>query len=201
MTALVKLSARFTTSLARIKKLLQYYDHSVSLELQSRTCEYSQLVDQIEIRSAVLERMPAVDMEVVRRAKAIAAGDYDEDSGYGDAGGGGADSGGLSLPPASEVGGGGGGGGFAGGLIDDDPDDHAAAPAPDATGDLLGDLLGDGPAVPAPAAAPAAMDPAADLLGDLLGGPAPAPAPVAAPQQTCWATCSVAQHRRLRLRR
>ena len=181
MTALVKLSARFTTSLARIKKLLQYYDHSVSLELQSRTCEYSQLVDQIEIRSAVLERMPAVDMEVVRRAKAIAAGDYDEDSGYGDAGGGGADSGGLSLPPASEVGGGGGGGGFAGGLIDDDPDDHAAAPAPDATGDLLGDLLGDGPAVPAPAAAPAAMDPAADLLGDLLGGPAPAPAPVAAP--------------------
>eukprot|EP01043_Picozoa_sp_COSAG02_P024307 COSAG02_NODE_1325_length_13237_cov_5.436901_2_plen_804_part_00 len=174
MTALVKLSARFT-GLARIKSLLQYYDHSVSLELQSRTCEYSQLVDQLEIRSAVLERMPAVDMAVVRRAKAIAAGDYDEDSGY-DAGG--ADTGGLSLPPASEVGG--GGGVAAGGLIDDDPDD-GPAPAPDATGDLLGDLLGDGPGVSVPVAAPATADAAGDLLGDLLGGPAPTPAPVAAP--------------------
>lgn len=170
MTALVKLSARFT-GLGRIKRLLQYYEHSVSLELQSRTCEYSQLVDQVEIRSAVLERMPAVDMEVVRRAKAIAAGDYDGDSGYDDADAGA----GLSLPPARE--GGGGGRVAAGSLLDDDPDD---APAPDATGDLLGDLLGDSLGASAPVAAPVTAGAADDLLGDLLGGVA-APAPVAAP--------------------
>jgi len=128
-------------------------------------------VDQVEIRSAVLERMPAVDMEVVRRAKAIAAGDYDGDSGYDDTDAGA----GLSLPPARE--GGGGGRVAAGSLLDDDPDD---APAPDATGDLLGDLLGDSLGASAPVAAPVTAGAADDLLGDLLGGVA-APAPVAAP--------------------
>jgi AP-1 complex subunit gamma-1 len=60
VTALVKLSARFSGE-ERLKQLLAVYESSVSLELQQRTCEFSQLVDQREIRSAILERMPVGD--------------------------------------------------------------------------------------------------------------------------------------------
>jgi AP-1 complex subunit gamma-1 len=161
VTALVKLSARFSSQ-ERLLQLLAVFERSVSLELQQRTCEYAQLVRQTSIRSAVLERMPAVDMAKVRRAQAVASGEYDGDEVAPPTGGG--DGGGRGAPPV------------VGGHVDD-PDmlgggGGVAAPAPaDPTGDLLGDLLGgSGPAASMPQSMPAAAEPVGDLLGDLLGG-------------------------------
>jgi hypothetical protein len=60
LNALVKLTAKFTTEDARLRKLIGSYQTSMSLELQQRSVEYSQLfsADLAKIRSGVVARMP-----------------------------------------------------------------------------------------------------------------------------------------------
>ena len=157
VTALVKLSARFAVH-ERIKHLLTVYERSVSLELQQRTCEYTQLVDQAGIRSAVLERMPAVDMAMVRRAQAVASGEYQDEDGHPNSE---EDHIGSNMQRLAEV---------VQSSHVDDPHEYGTDQARMAdTGDLLGDLLSD----PAPASAVVSDAPVGDLLGDLLGGGTP----------------------------
>ncbi|KAG8902033.1 clathrin associated protein complex large subunit [Tulasnella sp. 403] len=67
LTALTKLSARGTTSAAqkeRICELLGGYTTSTTLEIQQRAVEYINLFNQTDVRSGVLEQMPAPELKV-----------------------------------------------------------------------------------------------------------------------------------------
>lgn len=66
LTALTKVSSRPTTSPAqqeRIQTLLMTYTTSPELELQQRAVEFASLFNLGEIRSGVLERMPAPELK------------------------------------------------------------------------------------------------------------------------------------------
>ena len=66
LTALTKLSARPTTSAAsqeRIQALLATYTTSPELEIQQRAVEFANLFNLGELRSGVLERMPAPELK------------------------------------------------------------------------------------------------------------------------------------------
>jgi AP-1 complex subunit gamma-1 len=65
LTALIKLSARFAelsqpdaSQIARIRGILQGYDHTQELELQQRSVEYGSLAGLGDVGLGVLERMP-----------------------------------------------------------------------------------------------------------------------------------------------
>ncbi|KAI0091676.1 gamma-adaptin [Irpex rosettiformis] len=66
LTALTKLSSRPTTSVAqqeRIQTLLASYTTSPELEIQQRAVEFANLYNLGDIRSGVLERMPAPELK------------------------------------------------------------------------------------------------------------------------------------------
>ncbi|KAI0343261.1 Adaptor protein complex AP-1 gamma subunit [Trametopsis cervina] len=66
LTALTKLSSRATTSSAqqeRIQSLLASYTTSPELEIQQRAVEFANLYNLGDIRSGVLERMPAPELK------------------------------------------------------------------------------------------------------------------------------------------
>lgn len=66
LTALTKLSSRPTTSAPqqeRIQTLLASYTTSPELEIQQRAVEFANLFNLGEIRSGVLERMPAPELK------------------------------------------------------------------------------------------------------------------------------------------
>eukprot|EP01111_Echinosteliopsis_oligospora_P011184 TRINITY_DN3628_c0_g1_i1.p1 TRINITY_DN3628_c0_g1~~TRINITY_DN3628_c0_g1_i1.p1 ORF type:complete len:863 (-),score=268.97 TRINITY_DN3628_c0_g1_i1:49-2637(-) len=62
LTALMKLTSRFSTQhVQRIKNTIDTYKSSIHVELQQRSCEYSQLFKWDQIRPGVLDRMPAYE--------------------------------------------------------------------------------------------------------------------------------------------
>ncbi|OWF34773.1 AP-1 complex subunit gamma-1-like isoform X2 [Mizuhopecten yessoensis] len=62
ITAIMKLSSRFRTSMGRIKKLIEYYSTSVNVELQQRSVEYTSVFTKFDhMRSALLEQMPLIE--------------------------------------------------------------------------------------------------------------------------------------------
>ncbi|KIP10058.1 hypothetical protein PHLGIDRAFT_125886 [Phlebiopsis gigantea 11061_1 CR5-6] len=66
LTALTKVAARSTTSVAqqeRIQTLLANYTTSPELEIQQRAVEFANLYNLGDIRSGVLERMPAPELK------------------------------------------------------------------------------------------------------------------------------------------
>ncbi|XP_064599542.1 AP-1 complex subunit gamma-1-like isoform X2 [Liolophura sinensis] len=62
ITALMKLSSRFTRTQDRIKKVIAVYGHHVDVELQQRAVEYTALFHKYDgMRSALLEHMPLIE--------------------------------------------------------------------------------------------------------------------------------------------
>ncbi|KAI0629306.1 Adaptor protein complex AP-1 gamma subunit [Trametes polyzona] len=158
LTAITKISARPTTSAAqqeRIQTLLMTYTTSPELELQQRAVEFASLFNLGEIRSGVLERMPAPEL------KATVLGVVSENKPVG------------SVQPGKDA-----------DLLGDDISSTPAPngqPAVPATQDLLAEIFGSSaPSASAgsPAPAPAQRNIAQDILG-LFDSPAPA-APAAA---------------------
>lgn len=60
MTALIKLTTRFSDNaeIERIKRLLQYHQTSLDVEVQQRAVEYGNLFSYDQVRRGVLEKMP-----------------------------------------------------------------------------------------------------------------------------------------------
>ncbi|KAI0328705.1 Adaptor protein complex AP-1 gamma subunit [Cubamyces sp. BRFM 1775] len=159
LTAITKISSRPTTSAAqqeRIRDLLMTYTTSPELELQQRAVEFASLFNLGEIRSGVLERMPAPEL------KATVLGVVSENKPVG------------SVQPSKDA-----------DLLGDDVPSAPTTngqPAVPATQDLLAEIFGSSApsASPAPAA-PAQRNIAQDILG-LFDSPStvPSAAPVAA---------------------
>lgn len=66
LTALTKMSGRYTTSAAqqqRIAALLDTYSTSPELEIQQRAVEFENLLQLGEVRFGVLERMPPPELK------------------------------------------------------------------------------------------------------------------------------------------
>ncbi|ETE68166.1 AP-1 complex subunit gamma-1 [Ophiophagus hannah] len=62
LTAIMKLSTRFTCTVNRIKKVVSIYGSSIDVELQQRAVEYNALFKKYDhMRSALLERMPVLE--------------------------------------------------------------------------------------------------------------------------------------------
>lgn len=62
ITALMKLSSRFRTSIGRIKDIMSVYGKSVNVELQQRSVEYSQIFNKFDsLRFSLLEQMPLIE--------------------------------------------------------------------------------------------------------------------------------------------
>jgi AP-1 complex subunit gamma-1 len=62
LTALMKLTSRFNPQhIARIKETIAHYKTSIVVELQQRSCEYTELLNWSSIRPQVLDRMPAYE--------------------------------------------------------------------------------------------------------------------------------------------
>ncbi|KAF7552700.1 hypothetical protein G7046_g7327 [Stylonectria norvegica] len=60
VTALMKLSTRFTDAaqIERVRRMLQYYQTSLDVEVQQRAVEYGNLFSFDQVRRGVLEKMP-----------------------------------------------------------------------------------------------------------------------------------------------
>ncbi|KAH9893470.1 Adaptor protein complex AP-1 gamma subunit [Cubamyces lactineus] len=161
LTAVTKISSRPTTSAAqqeRIRDLLMTYTTSPELELQQRAVEFASLFNLGEIRSGVLERMPAPEL------KATVLGVVSENKPVG------------SVQPSKDA-----------DLLGDDVSSTPTAngqPAVPATQDLLAEIFGSSApstSTAAPAAAPAQRNIAQDILGLFDSPSAPsAAAPAAA---------------------
>lgn len=174
LTALTKISARPTTSVAqqeRIQTLLATYTTSPELEIQQRAVEFANLFNLGEIRAGVLERMPAPEL------KQTVIGVVSENKPVG------------SLQPSKED-----------NLLGDDiasapaPNTVAAAPA-QSNHDLLAEIFGSSSAESAPATGPAAPAPKStvnDILG-LFDSPAPAAASPAPPAAAATSAFSLPQ--------
>ncbi|KAI0675734.1 gamma-adaptin [Trametes maxima] len=165
LTAITKISSRPTTSAIqqeRIQTLLMTYTTSPELELQQRAVEFASLFNLGEIRSGVLERMPAPEL------KATVLGVVSENKPVG------------SIQPGKDA-----------DLLGDDVSSAPVAngqPAVPATQDLLAEIFGSSaPSAPAAngaaAPAPAQRNIAQDILGlfDSPSAPAAAPAATATP--------------------
>ncbi|XP_032891521.1 AP-1 complex subunit gamma-1 isoform X1 [Amblyraja radiata] len=62
LTAIMKLSTRFTVNVNRIRKIISIYGSSIDVELQQRAVEYNALFKKFDhMRSALLERMPIME--------------------------------------------------------------------------------------------------------------------------------------------
>uniref|UniRef100_A0A8C4U5T4 AP-1 complex subunit gamma n=1 Tax=Falco tinnunculus TaxID=100819 RepID=A0A8C4U5T4_FALTI len=62
LTAIMKLSTRFTCTVNRIKKVVSIYGSSIDVELQQRAVEYNALFKKYDhMRPALLERMPVME--------------------------------------------------------------------------------------------------------------------------------------------
>ncbi|KFQ77741.1 AP-1 complex subunit gamma-1, partial [Phaethon lepturus] len=62
LTAIMKLSTRFTCTVNRIKKVVSIYGSSIDVELQQRAVEYNALFKKYDhMRPALLERMPIME--------------------------------------------------------------------------------------------------------------------------------------------
>ncbi|CAL1527635.1 unnamed protein product [Lymnaea stagnalis] len=62
ITALMKLSSRFSSSSMRLKQIITLYGSSTNVELQQRSVEYSNLFSKFDhLRPALLEHMPLIE--------------------------------------------------------------------------------------------------------------------------------------------
>ncbi|OXB65110.1 hypothetical protein ASZ78_008393 [Callipepla squamata] len=62
LTAIMKLSTRFTCTVNRIKKVVSIYGSSIDVEIQQRAVEYNALFKKYDhMRPALLERMPVME--------------------------------------------------------------------------------------------------------------------------------------------
>lgn len=62
VTAIMKLSTRFSSSISRIRKLINIYSTSTNTELQQRSVEYTSLFGSHDsMRTGLLERMPLIE--------------------------------------------------------------------------------------------------------------------------------------------
>mmetsp|Transcript_145548 Transcript_145548/g.362953 ORF Transcript_145548/g.362953 Transcript_145548/m.362953 type:complete len:838 (-) Transcript_145548:453-2966(-) len=187
-TALIKLVTRCPGEFERIRKALRRFECSLHVDLQQRSCEFLELLENEwnGSRAGILDRMPVSEREIAG-AESRDIGDASIDEVHPSAGGRSGPGVGAAAPAKDLL--------DLNDLLDDGPPAAAAAkPAAPAAGAPLmggggggGDLLDLLDPSPAPAAAaPAAPAPAAGgpadlgLLGDIFGGaPAPAAAPVA----------------------
>ncbi|KAK7749926.1 clathrin associated protein complex large subunit [Cytospora paraplurivora] len=196
VTALTKLTTRFTdaTQIERIKKLLQYYQTSLDVEVQQRAVEYSNLFSYDELRRGVLEKMPPPQIKeenrvlgeasakekkkANRRSKPIKVSEQDLLM----------DIMGDSVPsPAPAVGNSQNNADLLADILGGttSPAPASSTPTPQSNVSAILDLFGSAPAqaTPPPQAAAAAAPPSSglDLLGQLGGSSSPAPQAAAAP--------------------
>ncbi|XP_076470674.1 AP-1 complex subunit gamma-1-like isoform X2 [Babylonia areolata] len=62
ITALMKLSSRFTATVPRIRQIMSLYGSSTNMELQQRSVEYTSLFKSFDhLRPALLEHMPLIE--------------------------------------------------------------------------------------------------------------------------------------------
>lgn len=178
LTALLKLTSRFTTCADRIGALIQAHRSSLVLELQQRSVEFSSILSKHEdIRAKLVDRMPVLDEAAYRAKKAEMANPLMADTkaeANGPTARADAKANGSLRPPAAPA----AQAPLLADLLDLGMDgDAAAAPAAAGGSDLL-DVLGlsggQGPGQPAPS-----QD--ASMLLDLLslGDSAAAPPPAA----------------------
>ncbi|KAM5533832.1 hypothetical protein V8D89_012495 [Ganoderma adspersum] len=164
LTAITKISSRPTTTPAqqeRIQTLLLGYASNLELEIQQRAVEFASLYNLGEVRSGVLERMPAPEL------KATVLGVVSENKPVG------------SVAPGKDA-------DLLGDEISSAPTPNGA-PAVPATQDLLAEIFGSSATSPptstgSPAPAAPQRNVAQDILGlfDSPAAPSPAPSP---PQQ------------------
>ncbi|XP_065844419.1 AP-1 complex subunit gamma-1-like [Oscarella lobularis] len=145
LTAVMKLSARFSETNDRIKSIIEQYGESMDVELQQRSVEYSKLFTAYShMRNGLLERMPLPEVKSV-----IAGSEIDENVETNDA---------TSEQPAAPVA----------------PQvQQMPAQAEPSLLDLLGDSEPQAPAQPQPAASQPGGD-LLDILGGIgVSNPAP----------------------------
>jgi AP-1 complex subunit gamma-1 len=174
LNAFVKLSLRFSATVRpMITDLIKPYRHSMSLELQQRSTEYTVLLENRweGLRREVLDKMPVLDENALRKVR----GELEPDSPSPSMKASTSAAPTTIVPVGSDIFGG-------GGVVK--PLGAAAAPSGGASLLDFDDIFG-GSAAPAavtPAAAPAAAKPSstADLLNDIFSAPLPTPAPAPA---------------------
>lgn len=193
VTALVKLTTRFSdqTQIERVKRLLQFHQTSLDVEVQQRAVEYGNLFSYDQIRRGVLEKMPPPQIKEENRVLGEAAEKQKKKANrrsrpikpteqdllmdlMGDSG-----------PTPSPVNGNGSNNAdlladILGGTTSPAPPSSTATPTPQSNVSTIMDLFGSGPAqaTPPPQAAAAAAAPSSsglDLL-DSMGSSSPAPA-------------------------
>lgn len=81
LLALAKLSARFQNSQGRIAELLKLYSTDFSIELQSRSCEFTNLVQELseDLRSKALGPIPSIDLELLNKKDEFEEFESDEE--------------------------------------------------------------------------------------------------------------------------
>lgn len=155
VNALMKLTIRFSPAVKQgIIDLIAPYKHSMSLELQQRSCEYSVLLGAKweNLRREVLDKMPVLDESTIRRRRAA----FDENNGSGD----------VALLGSSAA-------DFTSGSILTSTTTMAPQASNSSNSLLdLDDIFGGG-AAPVKAAAPSSSN--HDLLSDIFSGPAASP--------------------------
>uniref|UniRef100_A0A4W3JYM9 AP-1 complex subunit gamma n=1 Tax=Callorhinchus milii TaxID=7868 RepID=A0A4W3JYM9_CALMI len=73
LTAIMKLSTRFSITINRIKKIVSIYGSSIDVELQQRAIEYNALFKKYDhMRSALLERMPIMEKTTINGPTQVA---------------------------------------------------------------------------------------------------------------------------------
>lgn len=155
VNALMKLTVRFSPSVKQgIAELIAPYRHSMSLELQQRSCEYSVLLGGKweNLRREVLDKMPVLDESTIRRRRAA----FDENNSGGDS----------PLVPAPST-----GADLMGGssmLMPTSATSSASKSLLD-----LDDIFGGGPVAAAPVKNTAPVSSTHDLLSDIFSTPAP----------------------------
>ncbi|XP_013379307.1 AP-1 complex subunit gamma-1 isoform X1 [Lingula anatina] len=80
ITAILKLSTRFSSTQPKIQKLIAFYNRSTSVELQQRSVEYSTLFStQDQMRSGLLEKMPVMEKTRVDEPMLANGGEKEDD--------------------------------------------------------------------------------------------------------------------------
>lgn len=76
ITALMKLTSRFKTSIEKIKKIIEIYGRSTNVELQQRSVEYMSVFKKYDhLRPALLENMPLIESS---RSKSVIGNDEEQ---------------------------------------------------------------------------------------------------------------------------
>lgn len=187
VTSLMKLSTRLTEpgQVERIRRLLAARTADLSVEIQQRAVEYTNLFAYDDIRRGVLEKMPAPEIHEEQRVLGE-AGVRRPNKTLREKGKKGVGAGAAAAVAKRATGGGSGGDALIdliGGLDEGPVESPSATPAPAASNtDILADILGPSTSTSTTPAAPSGN------LGGLLDDDVPAPAPAPAPTSSAAAT-------------